>query len=90
MIQIYFSPIKTFLINFFASTDMELENISVMWFKSNKLSMNVDKTKWLLLHPHSKRNLHSQTLPNLHIENIYIKREHVKTFLGVFVDDNLS
>ena len=37
---------------------MELENISVMWFKSNKLSMNVDKTKWLLLHPHSKRQLH--------------------------------
>ena len=69
---------------------MELENISVMWFKSNKLSMNVDKTKWLLLHPHSKRNLHPQTLPNLLIENIYIKREHVKTFLDVFIDDNLS
>ena len=27
----------------------ELENVS-MWFKSNKLSLNVDKIKWLLFH----------------------------------------
>ena len=30
----------------FASMSKELENVST-WFKSNKLSLNVDKTKWL-------------------------------------------
>ena len=69
--------------------NVEIANVS-MWFKSNKLSLNVDKTKWLLFHPLSKRQLLPQTLPNLLIENIHIKREHVTKFLGVFIDDNLS
>ena len=67
----------------------ELENVS-MWFKSNKLSLNVVKTKWLLLHPLSKRQSLPQTFPNLLIENIHIKREYVTKSLGIFIDDNLS
>ena len=67
----------------------ELENISA-WFKSNKLSLNVNKTKWLLFHPLSKRQSLPQTFPNLLIENIHIKREHVTKLLGVFTDENLS
>ena len=67
----------------------ELENVSA-WFKSNKLSLNVDKTKWLLFHPLSERQSLPQTLPNLLIENIHIKREYVTKFLGVFIDKNLS
>ena len=66
----------------------ELENVST-WFKSNKLSLKVDKTKWLLFHPLSKRQSLPQTLPNLLIENIHIKREYVTKFLGVFIDKNL-
>ena len=31
-----------------------------------------------------------QTLPNLLIEDVHIKREHVTKFLGVFIDENLS
>ena len=58
------------------SMNAEIANVSV-WFKSNKLSLNVDKTKWLLFHP------------NLLIENIHIKREHV-TKLGVFISGYLS
>ena len=38
----------------FAIMNVELENVST-WFKSNKLSLNVDKTKWSLYHPLSKR-----------------------------------
>ena len=37
----------------FSNMKRELENVSA-WFKSNKLSLNVDKTKWLLFHPFSK------------------------------------
>ena len=67
---------------------VQLENVS-MWFKSNKLSLNVDKTKWLLFHPLSKRQLLPQTLLNLLIENIHIKRKQVTKFLGVLIDKNL-
>ena len=73
----------------FDSMNVELANIS-LWFKSNKLSLNVDKTKWLLFHPLSNRQLLPQTLPNLLIEDIHIKREHVTKFSGVFIDENLS
>ena len=71
-----------------AIVNVELENVST-WFKSNTLSLNVDKTKWSLFHPLSKRQFLSQTLPNLLIEDIHIKREHVTKFLGVFIDENL-
>ena len=73
----------------FAIMNVEFENVST-WFKSNKLSLNVDKTKWSLFHPLSKTQFLPQTLPNLFIENIHIKREHVTKFLGVFIDENVS
>ena len=61
-----------------------------MVLKSNKLSLNYDKTKWSLFHPFSKRQFLPRNLPNLLVENINIKREHVTKFLGVFIDENLS
>ena len=73
----------------FQSMNVELANVS-MWFKLNKLSVNVDKTNWLLFHPLSKRQLLPQTLPNFLIENIHTKSEHVIKVLGVFIDENLS
>ena len=73
----------------FAIMNVELENVST-WFKSNKLSLNVDKTKWSLFHPPSKRQFLPQTLPNLLTEDIHIKREHVTKYLGVLIDKNLS
>ena len=54
----------------FASTSVELGNVSTC-FKSNKLSVNVDKTKRLSFHPPSKMQLLPQTLRNLLID-IYI------------------
>ena len=73
----------------FDSMNVQLANVS-MWYESIKLSLNVAKTKWLLFHPFSKTQLLPQTLPNLLIENIHIKREHVTKFLDVFIDENLS
>ena len=70
----------------FDSMNVELANAST-WFKLNKLSLNVDKTKWLLFHPLSKRRLLPQTLPKLLIENTHIKREHVTKVLVVFIDE---
>ena len=56
---------------------------------TNYLSMLI-KLNGLLFHLLSKKHLLSQTLPNLLIENIHIKSEHLTKFLGVFLDENLS
>ena len=72
----------------FAIVNVELENISTR-FTSNNLSLNVDKNKWSLFHLLLKRQFLLQNLPNLVIEDIHIKREHV-TRLGAFSDENLS
>ena len=64
-----------------AIMNMELGNISA-WFNSNKLSLNVDKTKWSLFHALSKR-IFLWHIPNLFTEN-------VKKSLGLYTDINLS
>ena len=69
----------------FSSMNMELANVST-WFKSSKLSLNINKIIWLLF---QKGCLLPQTLSILLIENIYIKREHVTTFLVIFIAENL-
>ena len=68
--------------------NVELEKVST-WFKPNKLPPNADKTKWLLFHPLSRRQFFPQTLPELLIKNIHIKREHVTNFLSLIIDENL-
>ena len=85
-INLFLCPKK--IVTLFATMNVELENVST-WFKSNKLSVNVDKTKWLLFHTLPKRQLFPQTLPNPLIENIHIKREHAAKFIGKFTDENL-
>ena len=65
----------------FAIMNVGLENVST-WFKSNKLSLNVNKAKWSLFHPLSKRQFLPQSLPNLLIEDIYesLKYFQIKYF----------
>ena len=55
---------------YFDSMNVELANVST-WFTSNKMSPNVDKIKWLLFHPLSKKQLLPQTLPTF-LLRIYI------------------
>ena len=44
----------------------------------------------VFISPSLKRQFLPQTLPNLLIEDIHIKREHTTKILGVFIDENLS
>ena len=67
----------------------ELQKIST-WFKSNKLSLNVNKTKMTLFHPASKKKSIPNNLPTLAIDNISIHRESVIKFLGVYIDENIT
>ena len=77
------------LTGLFNSMNTELKNITT-WFKLNKLSINVKKTKWSLFHLASKKKLLPSNLPMLTIDNIPIEREKVMKLLGVLTDENLN
>ncbi|MBY0581189.1 MAG: hypothetical protein K2P53_05870 [Rickettsiales bacterium] len=73
----------------FQNMNIELEKICE-WFKMNKLSLNVDKTKWSLFHPISKKKLLPSVMPLLLIDKVQIKRETNTNFLGIYLDENLG
>ena len=65
----------------------ELAGLSC-WFKANKLSLNLDKTSHMLFS--GKGNRVPVANFSLHIDNTIIKRVDNCTFLGVYLDENLS
>ena len=67
----------------------ELQNINE-WFISNKLSLNVKKTKFSIFHKASRRDDLPLLLPKLFINNQVIKRQSSIKFLGILLDENLS
>ena len=71
------------IIKFFAIVDKELMNIND-WFMSNKLSLNVGKTKYSLFHKPSKLDDLPLKLPKLSIDNQEIKRASYTNLLGSF------
>ena len=73
----------------FSDMNCELNKIYI-WFKANKLSPNLTKTKYSLFHPASKKRFLREPLPFLKMDNIAIERENVTKFLGVIIDENLS
>ena len=58
------------------------------WFKANKLSLNVDKTKYTFFHKLKQRDTIPLKLPNLILNNSSINRENAIKFLGVIIDEN--
>ena len=73
----------------FDTVNIELQKIS-QWFISNKLSLNVTKTKYSFFHKPSKKDNIPLVLPKLSICNNEIKRSESMKFLGVFLDENLT
>ena len=74
---------------FFSDINCELNKISP-WFKANKLSLNLTKTKYSLFQPASKKIFLRETTPSLKMDNIFIEKQNVTKFLGVLIDENLS
>ena len=72
----------------FNSMQNELEKTST-WFKANKLSFNISKTKYLLCHPQDKNSEIPQHLPPLKINNTLVEGLKVSKFLGVVLDEKL-
>ena len=83
------SMIFHLLPRYFATVNKELMNIND-WFIANKLSLNVGKTKYSLLHKSSRVDNLPLKLPKLSINNQEIKRAYYTKFLGVLLDENLS
>ena len=75
--------------NLFLTMNSELSNISE-WFKANRLSLNVSKTKYTLFHPPSKASTLPLVLPKITIQGKDIARDQVTKFLGVYLDENIS
>ena len=73
----------------FDTVNIELQKIR-QWFISNKLSLNVTKTKYSFFHKPSKKDNIPLVLPKLSICNNEIKRSKSIKFLGVFLDENLT
>ena len=73
----------------FNTENNELCNIG-HWFNSYKLSLNADKTKFILFGKAKQRDNIPVVLLTLKINNILIKRvDHIK-FMGVLFDENLT
>ena len=73
----------------FETVNNELQKIS-QWFISNKLSLNVKKTKYSFFHKPSKKDNIPLALPKLCINNYQIQRSESIKFFGVFLDENLT
>ena len=73
----------------FSKMNAELSKINE-WFKANKLSLNVTKTKYILFLKPSKVDDIPLKLPDLNINNINIKRVNSMKFLGVILDQHLN
>ena len=67
----------------------ELKGVST-WFKASKLSINIDKTKWTIFHPTSKKRFMPTKFLELFADSVTQKREAVTKFLGVFIDENIT
>ena len=67
----------------------ELQNINE-WFISNKLSLNVKKTKFSIFHKASRRDDLPLVLPKLFINNQVIKRQSSIKFPDILLDKSLS
>ena len=58
------------------------------WFKCNKLSLNIDKTHFILFRS-DKKNINPQLL-HITINGQELKREKCTTFLGVIIDEFIN
>ena len=73
----------------FGTMNTELENFN-LWFRANKLSLNCEKTNYILFHKTGQLISQPLKIPDLLINNKTIKREKYAKFLGVQIDENLS
>ena len=57
------------------------------WLRANKLSLNIEKTNFIIFHPPQKKLSYT---PKLTISNKRIKQENYVKYLGLYIDSSLS
>ena len=67
----------------FTVVNNELVNIKD-WFTANKLSLNVEKTKYSFFHESSKKDDIPLDLPKLIINNMKYKEKNLSSSLGFY------
>ena len=60
------------------------------WFLANKLSLNVEKTKYMLFHKRTDQGNIPLKLPLLQLNSNINERENSLKFLGVVLDEHLT
>ena len=73
----------------FRTMNAELSHLND-WFCANKLSLNTDKTKYVLFHKAKSKDNLPLVLPDFFINDVKIKSENSLKFLGVIIDENLT
>ena len=66
--------------------NLEMDKLSI-WFKANKLSLNLRKTKFMVFKPRQKRSICNIQIS---IDNQNIVEVKETNFLGVILDENLN
>ena len=67
----------------------ELEEVS-NWFKTNKLSVNASKTKYVILATSHMTSVKAQQHFNVILDDTVLDRVKCTKFLGVLIDENLT
>ena len=70
----------------YLSDMINLEKLSI-WFKANKLSLNLKKSKFMVFKPRQK---HSICNIQISIDNQNIVKLKETNFLGIILDENLN
>ena len=86
IIPIYFFLIMIYLYNLTNIINIGLLNLSD-WFKANKQSLNIKKSKYIIFRPRQKIQITS--LPLYKNDHELHRTDHV-VFLGVILDEHLS
>ena len=72
----------------FEKTNQELNQIND-WFLTNKLSLNVEITEYMLFHKLTDQDNIPLKLPSLQLNGDITKRENLLKFLGIILDEHL-
>lgn len=73
----------------FNTVNQELEELSD-WFKANKLSVNIDKSSYILFTKSSNSDRLPLKLPDVFVDETRLNRAYSIKFLGVLLDEHIS
>lgn len=77
------------IITLIEQTNENIEKLS-KWFKANRLTLNLNKTKYILSHTKKHENEINNSNINLYIDGINIEKVSKYKYLGIIIDNKLT